>query len=438
MEGSKVLKYLIDKKETIANLEVLPRKIEIKPTKNFIVSIIGPRRAGKTYFLYHLIKNELKLKEEEFIFMDFEDAQLIDASFKDILEAVSAHEEEYGKKPKYIFLDEVQTVENWNSSVRTLFESKDHFIFISGSSSKLLSKELSTSLRGRTITYSILPFSFSEYLSYQGFEFKKTYSTSQENQIKNYLRTYLKKGGFPDIVIEEELADKFFDEYIDLIVFRDVIERHNIKNTFAVKFLIKSLTSSFSREFSVHKVFNDLKSQGIKVSKKTLYNYISYLEDAFFSFSLSKFSYSMKSSELSLPRVFINDTGLINLVLLDFSENIGNLMENAVFLELLRKSHKDRKLKLFYWKSEGKEVDFVIKKGTDIRSLIQVCYSVEDKETKEREIGSLIKASESLNCSNLIVLTWDYKGEEEFEVNKSKKKIKFVPLWEWLLNRSSS
>lgn len=430
MDRGDILKYLVDKKEIINNLRVLPREKEIKPTKNFIVSVIGPRRAGKTYSLYNLILNKMELEEDDYIFMDFEDTQLVEAGFEDIIEAVNIHQEEYGKKPKYVFLDEIQNIENWSKAVRNLFETKNHFIFITGSSSKLLSKELSTSLRGRTITYSILPFSFREYLSYHNFEFKKTYTTSQENQIKNHLRNYLKKGGFPDIVIEDELADKFFDEYIDLVVFRDIIERHKIKNVFVVRFLIKNLLSSFTKEFSVHKVFNSLKSQNIKISKKTLYNYLSYLEDAFFSFSLKKFSYSMKTSELSVCKAFINDTGIVNSVLLNFSENIGKLMENQVFLELLRKKYDEPNSELFYWKSEGKEVDFVLKKGKQIEKLIQACYSVENEKTKNREVSALIESSKELKCENLVIITWDYEGVEKLK----KKKIKFVPLWKWLLS----
>lgn len=431
MDRKEILKYLIDKKEILSSFEVLPREKDIEPTKKFIVSVVGPRRAGKTYSLYDLILNRLELEEEDYIFMDFEDARLIGADYEDIIEAVNIHEEEYGEKPEYLFLDEVQNVENWNRAVRSLYETKNHYIFITGSSSKLLSKELSTSLRGRTVTYSILPFSFQEYLSQRGFDFEsKTYSTSQENKIKNHLRDYLKNGGFPDIVTEEKLADRFFDDYIDLVVFRDLVERHQIKNVFVVKFLIKNLLSSFSKQFSVHKVFRDLKSQNIEISKKTLYNYVSYLEDAFFSFFLNKFSYSIKKSELSVSKAYINDTGLVNSVLTNFSENIGKLMENRVFLELLREKNTDPNVELFYWKDEKREVDFVVKKGEEIEKLIQVCYSIDNKETKKRELEALNRAGSKLKCDNLLVITWDHESRESI----ADKRIEFIPLWKWLLS----
>jgi predicted AAA+ superfamily ATPase len=427
--NKKVLsRYLIDKKEIIRNLDVFPRTIDIVKMKNFIVPIVGPRRAGKTYCLYDLIVNKLKIKDADFLFMNFEDAELADINFKEIANIVNIHEEIYGKKPEYAFLDEVQNVQNWHKSVRSLFETKKYYIFISGSSSKLLSKEIVTSLRGRTLSHTILPLSFKEFLGFKKFELKPFYSSTEENRIKNSLRNYLKFGGFPDMVFENQIADKFFREYIDLVIFKDIVERYKIKNVFIIKFLIKNILSSFSKEFSVHKIFNTLKSQNIKVSKKTLYNYTSYLEDAFFVFFLRKISFSVRDSELSIPKCYVNDTGLINSVSISFSQNIGKLMENAVFLELERR--KKAVTNIFYWKNfTGNEVDFVVKQGLRIKQLIQVCYSVEDYETKEREIKALLKASKELKCKDLLVITEDYEDEEKIK----GKKIKYIPLWTWLL-----
>ena len=395
-------------------------------TENFVNVLIGPRRAGKTYFSYDLILNKLKLKDEEFVFMDFEDAVLSDIKLNEIVETVNLHEEHYKKKPRYLFFDEIQNVDNWDKAIRTLFETKKYVVFLSGSSSKILSKEIATSLRGRALSHSILPFSFKEFLGFRKFELKNFYSSSEENKIKNYLKEYLKYGGFPNIVIEKEIAERFFKEYLDLIVFRDVIERHKIKNVFIIKFLMKKMISSFAKEFSIHNIFNTLKSQNIKVSKKTLYEYALYLEDAFFSFFLKKFSYSIKKTELSIPKVFINDTGLVNFSSMNFSENFGKIMENAVFLELLR-----RKKEIFYFKSVTKEeADFVIKEGKRIKQVFQVCYDLSELEVRKREINSLIRAGRELKCNNLFIITWDYEAEEKVK----NKKIEFIPFWKWLLN----
>lgn len=428
MEKNIILKYLIDKKENIRKLNVFQRRIAFKFTENFVNVLMGSRRAGKTYFLYDLILNKLKLKNEDFIFMDFEDARLDGIKLNDIIEAINLHEEQYKKGPKYLFFDEVQGVDAWDKAIRTLFETKKYVIFLSGSSSKILSREIATSLRGRAISHSILPLSFKEFLDFKKFGFKNFYSSSEENAIKSYLREYLKYGGFPNVVIEKEIAEQFFKEYLDLVVFRDIIERHGIKNVFIIKFLIKSMISSFAKEFSIHNTFNILKSQNIKVSKKTLYEYSLYLEDAFFSFFLKKFSYSMKKSELSIPKVFINDSGLVNFSSITLSENLGRIMENTIFLELLRRNKE-----IFYFKSSTKEeVDFVIKEGKKVKQVFQVCYDLSEAETRKREIDALIKASKELKCSNLFIITWDSEKEEKIK----EKKIKFVPLWKWLLENA--
>ncbi len=428
MEKRSLLRYLVDKKEQIRRLKVLSRSMEIQKTKQFVIPIIGPRRAGKSFYLYDLILNKIKINDEDFIYINFEDPEMIGAGIKDMLDAVNVHEEFYGKIPEYIFLDEVQNIENWEKAVSGLYETKNHYLFISGSSSKLLSKEIATSLRGRTLTYSILPLSFKEFLAFNDIKIKPPLSTSDENQIKNNLRKYMEFGGFPDIVFDNQIADRFFKEYLDLVLFRDIIERYNIKNIFIIKFLIKSMLASFSKQSSVNSTFNTLKSQGIKVSKKTLYNYTSYLEDSFFAFFLKKFSYSIKISEASLPKVFINDTGLITSLISGFSENFGRLMENIVFLELKRAQNEAPGLEIYYYKN-GIEVDFLLKEKLEIKRLVQVCYDIEDPDTKEREIKALLKASMELKCSDLLVITWDREGEERI----GNKKVVYLPLWKWLL-----
>jgi len=173
---------------------------------------------------------------------------MIGSGIKDMLDAVNVHEEFYGKIPEYIFLDEVQNIDNWEKAVRGLYETKNYYLFISGSSSKLLSKEIATSLRGRTLTYSILPLSFREFLGFNDIKIKPLLSTSDENQIKNNLRKYMEFGGFPDIVFDNQITERFFKEYLDLVLFRDIIERYNIKNIFIIKFLIRSMLASFSKQ----------------------------------------------------------------------------------------------------------------------------------------------------------------------------------------------
>ena len=419
-------RYIIDKKEDIRALDVKPRIVEFPKTK-FIVSIIGPRRAGKTYSLYDFILKK-GLNDDEFLFVNLEDETPQRKGRDEVLKAISYHEEIYGKEPEYIFLDEIQAMEKWERYLYTIFEKKRYNIFVTGSSSKLLSKEIATELRGRGLSLTILPLSFAEFLSIKRFNLKEFYSTREENKIKNLLWEYLRNGGFPDVVIENINARRFFKDYIDLVIFRDLMERFDIRNTFLIRFLINAAISSFGKEFSINKIYSTLKSQNVKVGRKTLYSYSLLLEDVMFSFLLHKFSFSTRKTMLSIPKIYLNDTGLINHTFLNFSENIGQLIENAVFLELKR-----REKEIYYWKDySGKEVDFVVKEGLDVGQLIQVCYDISGSETKERELKSLIKASNELKCDNLLVITWDYEGEEEFK----GKRIRFLCLWRWLLGMS--
>lgn len=424
-------KYIVDKKEDVKKLEVVPRDFSLPLTKNFIVSVIGPRRAGKTYSLYDLIVNKQKIDDEDYLFINFEDEEVAKVSRDEIIKAISYHHEIYGKEPSFIFLDEIQNLDKWERFVYTIFEKKRYFIFITGSSSKLLSKEIATQLRGRSISTLVLPFSFREFLSIKNVSVEKIVPTSKENEIKNLLRAYLNEGGFPDLLFTSIRKEKFFRDYVDLVVFRDVMERFRIKGSHLIKVLIAHMISSFSSEFSIHRVFNTLKSQGIKVSKKTLYSYVSALDDVMFCFLLYKFNFSPRKAMLSIPKIYLNDTGLINSKLSNFEENIGKLMENLVFLELKKKENKGEISALYYWKDyQGNEVDFLLMGETN--QLIQVTYASSKDEIEKREIRSLIKSSSQLKCEDLLIITWDYEDEIKVE----NKKIVLKPLWKWLLGIS--
>lgn len=219
----------------------------------------------------------------------------------------------------------------------------------------------------------------------------------------------MKEGGFPDIVLTNINRNLYFKDYINLVIFRDIIERYKIKNIPLIKMFASSVISSFSKEFSIHKVFNTFKSKGIKVSKKTLYKYAEAFEDALFCFFLKKFSFSERESMVSIPKVYMNDTGLINHVISTrLTEDLGKLMENAVFLELKRKEYRGEITDIFYWKDyQQHEVDFVVKEGINIKQLIQVTYASSKDEIEQREIKALIKASELLECKDLLIITWD-------------------------------
>lgn len=417
-------------KKELPNL--IERDLRIDKSKK-IKSIIGPRRAGKTYFMYQKIKELIKqnIKKENIIYLNFENPRLMDVNFKEINEIIKLHWELFPSsinKELYIFIDEPQNIKNWEMAIRALHD-EGFIIFLTGSSSKLLSKEIATSLRGRTLSYNLLPFSFKEFLKIKKINFDVLRLSSKEkSNLFNLVNEYLEFGGFPEIIMEENKEDKIkiINEYFNLIIYRDIVERYKIKNTNLIKWLIKSLAMSFSKEFSVHKLYLTLKSKGIKVSKNTLYSYLSILEDSPFIFFAPKFSYSIKKREFSINKVYLCDICFTKLV--EVTKNLGSKMENIVFLELERR--KQSLTNIFYWKNiQHEEVDFVVKEGHKIKQLIQVCYDINDIDTKKRELRALIKASKELKCNNLLIITEDYEAEEKIK----DKRIKFIPLWKWLL-----
>ncbi|BBL45718.1 AAA+ superfamily ATPase [Nanobdella aerobiophila] len=418
--------YFINKKEYIKRLKIYPRELSININKEFVFSIIGPRRSGKTYFLYDLILNKLKLRDEDYIFINFEEEGL-DFDKDRIYNIIKSHIEIYEKEPEYLFFDEIQNLKDWEKFIYTLYEQKKYYIFITGSSSKLLSKEIATQFRGRSISYIILPFNFKEILYIKGFEIKKYYTISEKGKILNILNKYLQSGGYPQLILTDIDEQEFFKSLIDSIFYRDIIERYKIKQQYLLELIIKILSSSFSSQYSINKIYNSLKSSGLKVSKKTVYNYIRYLENVFLIFSLRHFDFSIKKMELANKKLYFIDNGIINYLLNNrIPNNIGRLMENTVFIELYKKYKEN----VYYLYGNNYEIDFLIKEGNNIKQLIQVSYINNYDEIDKREIRSLLKGYKLFNKPELLIITWDYEDTKIIDnIN-----IKFIPLYKWLLN----
>ena len=222
---------------------------------------------------------------------------------------------------------------------------------------------------------------------------------------------------------------KILKEYAELILFKDFIERHQIKNVELARVLHSFTIRNFTNEISVNALFNRVKSMGVRVSKNTVYDYLSKLEDTAFFFFLRKYSEKPHLRESYPKKIYLCDTGLTKT--LRHSEDKGKLIENIVFLELQRKTNSNPLLEVFYWKDyQEREVDFIIKEGTQINQLIQVTYAL-TPENEKREIRSLLKASRELNCKNLLMITWD----QEEDIKEGNKKIKVTQLWRWLIEQ---
>jgi len=413
--------YFAEIEEMKKNFKLgVDRELELNLDSGRINVIYGPRRAGKTHFLIQKFIKEGK----EFIYLNFDDPRLFKINYKEILDVVDFYFELVDKEVNYIILDEVQNIKNWESAVKTLYELRKYKVFITGSSSKLLSKEIATQLRGRSISYLLLPFSFREFLKAKDFEFRKRLLSKKEiSELRRNLTLYLNFGGFPEVVFEEDVfrKSKIIKEYLDLILFKDFIERFEIRNIKLAKLLMYYLITNFTKEITANSIFNKLNNI-VKVGKDTVNDYLGKIEESVIVFFINKFDYKIHLRESWPKKVYLVDTGLS--LPFRFSQDKGKLMENIVFLELKRKENENPFQEIYYYKTKnGKEIDFLVKDRNKIE-LIEVCYEFDEEHKKK-----LIKAMKELNLKESLCITWD----EEGEIEEKGFKIKLVPLWKWLL-----
>jgi predicted AAA+ superfamily ATPase len=375
-----------------------------------IISIVGPRRAGKTWFFYSILPNY-----KDPMYVNFEDIAFRNMQAEEFFEVIKIFIE-LKYVPKTLFLDEVQVVQNWETLIRSLYD-RGYKIFVTGSSSKLLSREIATSLRGRTFTYHLLPFSFREFLISKN-ENIEVHTYEQQGRILKLLKEYMDYGSYPEVVFSEN-KDRILREYYIEIFYKDFLERHRIKSIDFGKFLFEFAFQNFSEEMSLRKI---KKFFGRNISDSTLYDYANKLMDTLSVFFLDKYSPSVYKRNSWPKKIYVCDTGISKI--LEHSINIGRKMENVVYLALLRGVNNNPLRSIYFYKSKvGDEVDFLVKEGSNI-DCIQVTYASGKDEVDQRELHALGKVDDELKCNKKTVITWDY--EEDGNVN-------FIPLWKWLL-----
>jgi len=412
--------------EAIDRQNGLSRYIGIRPKK--IIVVTGFRRTGKTFLLYHLIKKNIK--KEEAVYINFEDER-IPLKTEFLTGIFPVIKQTYKKQPVYLLLDEIHNIPLWSKWVRRVYDNEEINIFVTGSSSKMSSNEIPTELRGRYLERAVFPLSFKEFILFKG---KKVdldninHSENEKGKMMLMLDEYIELGGMPEVVLADEnkKAD-IIHSYYNTVIRRDLIERFKIKNEESLKALLRMLLNSTA--YSISKSYNTLKGLNLKIGKGTIQRYLAYIHDSYFLHSLEVFSYKVKDRLQHPRKIYFIDNGFIALLSSNFSKNTGRLYENTVFLEFKRRMH-EQGYELFYWKNlQKEEVDFVVKEGLKVTLLAQVCCNLEDYDTKKREIRALLKASKELGCDNLLIITKDKEGEEI----AASKKIKYVPLWKWLL-----
>lgn len=420
-----IIKDILKENENITIRDLKRRDFDIesviKKKLNKIITLTGFRRVGKTYLLFLILE---KIKKEFFIYFNFEDERIPESTevFAELMYAV---EELYGKRPSYLFFDEVHIIPEWGKFLRRTLD-KGYRIFVTGSSSKLGLKEIPTELRGRTINYTILPLSFNEYLHFKGIDIKKLYS-QKEIEIKRILSEYLVYGGFPEIFDSNELERKeVIQEYFRTLVQRDLIDRFNIREEALLNDTVKLLLNSLM--VSISKLTMTLKSMGFRCSKNTISNYISYLEKSFFLFQVFYYSKNVKD-QMQYPRkIYFIDNGFVKY--LSLNPDKTRFLENVVALELKRRGYE-----FYYWRNKkGEEIDFVIIENEMATQLIQVSYNISLTDTKERETRALIKGMSYFGLKKGQILTFD---SEEI-IKTGEYEIKVTPVWKWLLPAATS
>jgi len=408
----------------INNIQSRNYKIPLESKK--IISLIGVRRSGKSSLLFDTInKLRKKISKENIIYINFEDDRLYPLELPMLDLILESYYELYPNKRAekiYLFLDEVQVVQNWEMYVRRVYDNENIQIYITGSSAKLLSTEIATSLRGRTITYEIFPFSFKEYLEYKDVKVNLNSSKSL-SFINNELGNYLFDGGFVETITEDNsISRKILSDYLELIVYKDIVDRYNITNRSLLKSLNKYCFTNIATLVSFTKLYNEFKSQGFKLSKDTIFNYLSHLEDAYAIFTLPIYRNSVKEEQRNPKKIYAIDNGFKKIYDYAIDKDISKLYENIVFLHLRRQT-KD----LYYFK-QNHEVDFYARiEGKEY--LVNVSYIIENEKTRKREIDGLLEAMAYFKLSQAYLITKD----EESVVKIDNKTIFIKPLYKYLL-----
>jgi len=409
----------IFKKERIIKREATRKSLLGYLRKPNILAILGARRSGKT------LLSILLFQERKYGYVNFDDERIVGIEKSDLNKILESLYSVEGEDLEYIILDEIQNVSGWELFVNRLRRTKK--VIITGSNAKLLSGELATHLTGRYISVELFPFSFKEVLVFKGRELKKEYMTKEIAGLKNELEEYIKIGGFPEVY---KMGRRMIQNIFDDVISRDIFMRYEVKYKSEFRNMAKYLLSNFGCEMTFTKLRNIFSIKDVH----TIRDYVRYLEESYLIFVLEKFSYKLKKQVIAPKKIYSIDTGIINSVAFQATENKGRLYENVIMVELLRRASYNESFEVYYWRDERHhEVDFVIKKGSKVRQLIQACYDLSNEKTREREIRNLIDASKKLKCKNLLIITGNYEGQEKFTWFGTGRMIAFMPLWKWLL-----
>lgn len=394
--------------------ELLSRPYQQRHTKydadellqNPLIKLItGPRRVGKSVFAL------LMLQGKNFAYLNFDDNQLLEKWDEDL--AISALDDVY---PDYDFmlLDEIQNLPDWDLWVSKLYRRGKNLI-ITGSNAKMLSSEMATVLTGRYLQIEMFPFSLDEIMRWKNISPDREEQSAQAIVLAD---DYMRNGGYPETIPARGITKSYLSTLFDSILLKDVAQRHNVRNTTDLYNLATYLLSNFCNPISANELAGELEMSSVATTKK----FCDYLNEPYLFFYLPRFNNKLKLMNKAPKKVYIVDNGFVQSTAFNLSENLGRLLENQVFVELLRRGYIPGQTLFYYRTRNNKEIGFVTRKGTKVEQLIQVCYDMTSEKTRKRELDALVEAAEELHCDNLIVIT-NYQQEETEWKNRKIKVI---------------
>ena len=431
MDKKTLIKQLIADFHTAPIRTLVERDIVLPLDIEKIVVVTGMRRTGKTSLLLNAIQTlRQRLPVEQLIYLSFEDERL-NLQTADLDLILQAYRELYPDRDLaqcYFFFDEVQEIQGWEKFIRRLDDSVTRHLYLTGSNSKLLSSEIATSLRGRCINFEVFPLSFSEFLRFKKVE-PDLVTSKGKALIYTHFEQYLIQGGFPELVAIEsaDIRRKILQDYFDVMLFRDVIERYQEGNIAALKYFLKRLLESVSSPLSMAKIHNEMKSVGLKVGKNSLHDYLAMSEAVYFALIANKYDPSIVRQSMAEKKGYIIDNGFLTQLTLRYQQDHGKLLENLIAISLRRQT-----LNLSFVKG-SQECDFVFRTKEGMIPL-QVSYDLSHPDTLARELNGLVKAAAFLKAQKGLVITLN----ETRDLVHQNLAVKMIPAWQFLLTELNS
>ena len=413
----------------------VPRHLNVVVIPGKATVCIGVRRSGKSTYLFQIIKRLLDsgVSPKNILYLNFFDDRLHNigqVGLDSITEAYySLYPEKKNAETVYCFFDELQAIEGWEPFVDRLMRTEMCEVYITGSSARMLSKEIATQMRGRALSWELFPFSFREFLDFKQIDCAVPMSTKRRLLVQKAFEDYWESGGFPEVVgLERHLRIKIHQEYFHAILFRDLVERHDISHPRAVTDLSHRLIDNTASLYSINSLTGYLKSLGHKVPKSAVSDYLEWFEDAYFMFTVQIFDASLSRRKINPKKIYCVDHAMVTSVASGILVNTGHLLENLVFTALRRVTPD-----IWYCKTKsGMEVDFIVQTDDSSRMLVQVCESMADPQTRKRELAALAEAMSEHGLDSGTVVT---RNEEE-QIKVGAGKIEVIPVWRFLLNIS--